>query len=144
MACQEKPETYWKRMTLYLLHWLSRSQCLCLLPTLCGQRLPKKRNKKGNQTKYLNSGYPYHSKFFLGEQSSRGMLCAGSELCHLAFSTPEGARHASHEQNNLAEAKGNSRFNQLSGKNELLFFFPNEQFGLSVNILQRDLLEESL
>lgn len=73
------------------------------------------------------------------------MLCAGSESCHLAFSTPEGAQNASHEQNNLAEAKGNSRFNQLSGKNGLLFFFfPNEQFQLSVNILQRDLAEESL
>lgn len=54
------------------------------------------------------------------------MLCAGSESCHLAFSTPGGARNASHEQNNLAEAKGNSRFNQLSGKNELLFFFSSQ------------------
>lgn len=51
-------------MTLYLLHWLSRSQGLCLLPTLRAQGLPKKRNKKGNQTKYFNSGYSVTANIF--------------------------------------------------------------------------------
>lgn len=40
-----------------------------------------------------------------------------SELCHLAFTKPEGVQNANHENPNLAEVKGNSRLNQLIVKN---------------------------
>lgn len=73
--------------------------------------------------KYLNSGYSVIPIFFQASNLTVGCYVHTSELCHLAFTTPEGVQNASHEQNNLAEAKGNSRFNQLSGKNELFYFF---------------------
>lgn len=92
--------------------------------------------------KYFNSGYSVIPNF-QASNLTVGCYVHTSELCHLAFTAPEGVQNANHEQNNLAEAKGNSRFNQLSGKNEL-FFFSNEQFQSSVNILQRHLMEESI
>lgn len=79
--------------------------------------------------KYLSSGYSVIPIFFQASNLPVGCYVHTSEWCHLAFTTPEGVQNASHEQNNLAEAKDNSRFNQLSGKNELFYFF---QWAISV------------